>query len=261
MQKSDSEASGRNGDDAGGIPAYFKWGAVSLIAVGLIAASFFLPVQAWAQAYRDWLQGLGTAGWIAFLVIYALATAALVPSAILTIAAGLAYGLWGFPLVVLGAVAGAGIAFLASRHLLRDRVQRAMKERPRFRAVDAAINEDGWIVVGLLRLSPAIPFSLQNWVLGVISVEFWPYIMATAVGILPGTLLYVWLGSLGGSAASGETSTARIAFFAAGILATLIITIVVGRKAKAKLNEHGFDGQGAGPVLNLNRPSIVPRFA
>ena len=58
-------------------------------------------------------------------------------------------------------------------------------------------------VVGLLRLSPALPFSLQNWFLGITPVNFWPAQIATFFGIMPGTLLYVLIGSAGGSAAAG----------------------------------------------------------
>ena len=218
------------------------WGKYALIALGLAAiatAYVLLPVQEWAEAFRDWLDGLGAIGYAAFVVIYALGTLALVPGALLTLAGGLAFGLWGFPLVVAGATVGAGLAFLAGRHLVRDRVAAKIEDSPKLRAIDAAIEEDGWKVVGLLRLSPAIPFSLQNWILGATKVAFWPYLAATFVGIMPGTLLYVWIASLG--AGGGEGGAAKWIFFAVGIAATAAVTILVGRKAKAKLAEHGLE--------------------
>ena len=218
---------------------WLKYGLIGAALVALVAAYQFLPVQDWAEAYRGWLEDLGWVGWIAFVVIYALATAALVPGAILTLAGGLAYGLWAFPLVILGATAGAAIAFLAARYLARDWVEAKMDEHPKFKAIDSAIREDGWKVVGLLRLSPALPFSLQNWFLGTSSVGFLPAMTATFFGIMPGTLLYVWLGSIGGDAASGGGSLAKYGFLAVGLVATLAVTIIVGRKAKAKLKEHG----------------------
>ena len=104
------------------------------------------------------------------------------------------------------------------------------------RAIDAAIAEEGWKVVGLLRLSPAVPFSAQNWILGATRVDFWPYLAATFVGIMPGTLLYVWITSLG---AGGGGGAAKWTFFAIGIAATLAVTVLVGRKARAKLAKHG----------------------
>ena len=91
-------------------------------------------------------------------------------------------------------------------------------------------------MVGLLRLSPALPFSLQNWFLGVTPVGFWPAQVATFFGIMPGTLLYVWIGSLGNAAGEGA-STAKYVVFALGIAATLAVTVIVTRKAKAKMAE------------------------
>ncbi len=202
----------------------------------LVAAYVFLPVQDWADAFRGWLEGLGPLGWVAFVVIYAFATLALVPGSIITIAGGLAFGLWAFPLVIVGATLGAGMAFLAGRYLVRDTVAGKIGASPKLRAIDAAIEEEGWKVVGLLRLSPALPFSIQNWILGATKVDFWPYLGATFFGIMPGTLLYVWIASLG---AGGGGGAAKWAFFAVGIAATLAVTILVGRKAKAKLAEHG----------------------
>ena len=236
MEQTDTEEA-----SAGAGRPWLRYGLAALVLAALVAAYQLLPVQAWAEAFRDWIQGLGTLGWVAFVAIYAVAVAALVPGALLTLAGGLAFGLWGFPLVLVGATLGAAMAFVAARHLLRERVERSIDAHPKFRAVDAAIEEDGWKVVGLLRLSPAVPFSLQNWILGATSVAFWPYLAATFVGIMPGTLLYVWLGSAGGRAASGGGSAASYALLAVGILATVAVTVVVGRRARAKLEEHGVE--------------------
>ena len=218
------------------------WGKYALIAAGLaalVAAYVLLPVQDWAEALQSWLEDLGWVGYVAFVLIYAVGTLCLVPGALLTLAGGLAFGLWGFPLVVVGATLGAAMAFLAGRHLVRDRVEAKIEDSPKLTAIDKAIEEDGWKIVGLLRLSPAIPFSLQNWILGATKVDFLPYVAATFFGIMPGTLLYVWIASLGSG--GGEGGAAKWAFFGVGILATLAVTILVGRKAKAKLAEHGLE--------------------
>lgn len=218
-----------------------NWPRLALIVAGLatvVAAYLLLPVQDWAEAFRGWLEELGAIGWVAFVLIYAAATLALVPGSLLTVAGGLAFGLWAFPLVIAGATLGAALAFLAGRHLVRDRVSARIEANRRMRAIDAAIAEEGWKVVGLLRLSPAVPFSIQNWILGATRVDFWPYLAATFVGIMPGTLLYVWIASLG---AGGGGGPAKWAFFAVGIAATLAVTILVGRKARARLAEHGLE--------------------
>ena len=213
------------------------------IAVAVLAAIVFayrlLPLQEWIGTFQTWVQGFGPLGWVIFGVVYALTVFVLVPGSLLTLAAGVIWGLWAFPLIVVSATAGSAISFLAARHLFRAKVQEKVRDYPKFRAVNDAIGEEGWKVVGLLRLSPALPFSLQNWFLGITPVGFWPAQIATFFGIMPGTLLYVWIGSLGGSAASGDASTAKYVIFGVGIAATLAVTVLVTRKAKAKLQSYG----------------------
>ncbi|WP_417514687.1 TVP38/TMEM64 family protein [Minwuia sp.] len=227
---------------SGGMPGWLKIVAGLAVLVAIIAAYSVLPIADWIEAFRTWIEGLGPVGWVVFALVYAFAVLALVPGALLTLAAGVAFGLWGFPIVVIGATIGAGMSFLAGRYLVRERVQRVIQQRPKLRAIDAAIEEDGWKIVALLRLSPVVPFSLQNWVFGTTAVGFFPYLLATFFGIMPGTLLYVWIGSLGGAAAAGEEASAlKYVFFGVGIVATLIVTILVGRKASAKLKEHGLE--------------------
>jgi len=226
---------------SGGMPVWLKAVIGAAAVAGVIVLYLILPVAEWIEMFRAWVEEVGLVGWIAFILVYAFAVLALVPGSFLTLAAGVAFGLWGFPLVIAGAILGAAMAFLSGRYLVRDRVRQTIEERPRLRAIDAAIGEDSWKIVGLLRLSPLVPFSLQNWVFGATSVGFWQYFLASLFGIMPGTLLYVWIGSLGGEAAAGgdDASTLKYVFFGVGILATLIVTVLVGRKANQKLKEHG----------------------
>ncbi len=207
----------------------------------LVFAYRMLPLQEWISAFQVWVQGFGLLGWLIFIVVYAVTAFMLVPGSFLTLAAGVIWGLGGFPIVITGATLGSAMSFLAARYLFHDKVQDKVKDYPKFRAVNDAIGEEGWKVVGLLRLSPALPFSLQNWFLGVTPVGFWPAQIATFFGIMPGTLLYVWIGSLGGSAASGGMSALKYGVFGIGILATLAVTWFVTKKAQAKLKE--FEGQ------------------
>ncbi|MGI9357553.1 MAG: TVP38/TMEM64 family protein [Rhizobiaceae bacterium] len=212
--------------------------AIGVAALGVIVFAYrLLPLQEWIIGFQSWVQGFGMLGWFIFIVVYAMTAFLLVPGSFLTLAAGVIWGLGGFVIVVIGATLGSAISFLAARYLFHDKVQAKVKHYPKFRAVNDAIGEEGWKVVGLLRLSPALPFSLQNWFLGVTPVGFWPSQIATFFGIMPGTLLYVWIGSLGGSAASGEASTLKYIVFGVGILATLVVTWFVTKKAQAKLRE------------------------
>jgi uncharacterized membrane protein YdjX (TVP38/TMEM64 family) len=116
-----------------------------------------------------------------------------------------------------------------------------IEQRPRFKAVDQAVTENGWKVVMLLRLSPVVPFNLQNYFFGVTDIKFWHYVAATFVGIMPGTALYVYLGAIGAAAggAGSQGGAFKWTFFGVGLLATIVVTVLITRKAKARLDELG----------------------
>jgi len=116
------------------------------------------------------------------------------------------------------------------------------ESKPRIKAVDQAVTEDGWKVVMLLRLSPMVPFNLQNYFFGVTDIKFWHYVAATFVGIMPGTAIYVYLGAIGAVAGSGSQGGAlKWTFFGIGLIATVVVTVLITRKAKARLDALGVD--------------------
>ncbi len=210
----------------------------------VVLSYLLLPVSEWLTSFQSYVNNFGALGWLIFIVVYALTAFFLIPGSILTVAAGVAYGLWAFPLVIAGATLGSAISFLAARHVFHDKVQSRIGEYPKFSAVNEAIREEGWRVVFLLRLSPALPFSLQNWFLGLMPVGFWPSQIATFFGIMPGTLLYVWVSSLGGEAAAGGmqgASILRYTLLGIGLLATLAVTVIITRKAREKLKEFSVE--------------------
>lgn len=222
----------------------FIWicGGVLLVAA-LIAGWLTLPIKEWLEAFQEWIKSLGAWGVAAFAAVYIVAVVLLVPASALTLAAGLAFGVWGFPLVVGAATVGAGLAFLVARYLARDKVKKFVEQRPKLKAVDQAVTEGGWKIVGLLRLSPLVPFNLQNYLFGVTDIGFYPYLATTFVGIMPGSLLYVLLGALGHG--DGKGAVWKWSFFAVGILATAITAVIIARKAKAKLAQSGLGNDGA----------------
>jgi len=222
-------------------------GAVAVIGA-LIALWSVLPVAAWIEGFQTWVGAQGIWGHVAFAAVYAVATVALAPGSPLTLAAGLAFGLGAFPTVVIGAAIGAGLAFLVGRHLARGWVEKQTECSRTFKAVDKAIESEGWKIVALMRLSPLVPFNLQNYFFGITRVGFWPYFLATFFGIMPGTLLYVWIGTLGaaagaglGAGGAGEANTFKWIAFGVGLVATAVVTVIVSRKAKQKLEEAGVD--------------------
>ncbi len=201
----------------------------------VVGAWLLLPVKEWIESLEQWITGLGALGVVAFAVIYVVATCTLIPASALTLLAGLAYGVWGYPLVVGSATCGAGAAFLIGRYLARDRVQKQIENHRKFGAVNQAVGEGGWKVVILLRLSPVFPFGLQNYFFSVSTIGFWPYVKATFVGIMPGTALYVYLGSIG-KAAGSDGGVARWTLLGAGLIATAVVVWLVTARARKALD-------------------------
>jgi uncharacterized membrane protein YdjX (TVP38/TMEM64 family) len=182
---------------------------------------------------------------VLFVLGYAVVTVALFPASAITLAAGALFGLVrGVVLVSLGSTTGAALAFLVARYLLRDQVERYLASRPRLAAVDKAVGRGGWRVVALLRLSPAIPFNLQNYLYGVTSIPFGAAVLTSWIAMLPGTFLYVYLGVLLGEgvrAAMGTpemASAGKWALLGLGLLATVAVTFYVTRLARRALAEE-----------------------
>jgi uncharacterized membrane protein YdjX (TVP38/TMEM64 family) len=210
------------------------------IIIALFLAMKFLPVQQWLRSFNDWVGQMGVAGIFIFIGVYAVATVLLAPGAILTIGAGFAFGLWkGFLAVSAGSTLGAALAFLVARFIARDRVEAIAKGNEKFRNIDNAIGKQGAKLVFLLRLSPVIPFNLSNYLYGLTGVKFWPYVLASWLGMMPGTLLYVYIGTAGKAAVSAAAGGEAMkhgwqywTFMSVGLAATIVVTIWVTKIAR-----------------------------
>ena len=213
---------------------------LALVLAAVVIAWFLLPVREWLETLVDWIKAQGTWGVVAFALAYVVLVVALAPTGVMSIAAGLIFGAWGFPLVVVSATIGAILAFLVSRYMAREFVRKRLERRPLFRALDDAIAQEGWKVVALFRLTPLIPFNLQNYFFGATAIDIRGYALATLFGIMPGAAAYLYLGMLGAIATAGDQAgTFKLAFIVIGLIATLIIVILLlaGRKAEASRNE------------------------
>ena len=204
-----------------------------------------LPLADGLAVFNEAVQKLGPAGLLVYALAYALATVFLLPGSLLTLAAGAAFGLLpGFASALMGATLGLALAFLVSRHLARRRVEDWIQAKPRFSAVDRAVAKEGWKIVFLTRLSPIFPFNFQNYAYGLTRISFWHYALASAIGIIPGTFLYVYLGSVGrsgleASAGEGEVEMLRLVLQVVGLLATGAVTVYITRIATKALKEAG----------------------
>ena len=223
--------------------AYAKWIIVVLVIVGLSVLSAILPVKQWIREFIGWVQGLGPIGVVVFIIAYALATVLFLPGWIFTVSAGLIYGVFaGTAIALTGAVIGASLAFLVARYLLRQNIEETTKKNPRFAAIDQAIGKNGWKIVGLLRLSPLIPFNLSNYFYGITSITFAAYVLVSAIGMIPGTLLYAYLGAIGQAGVAGGGgghSKWQYVLLGVGLVATIAVTILVSRIARNALKKSG----------------------
>lgn len=220
--------------------SYRKW---LLILGGLIVlwmAVHFLPLQAGLQRLLNVLQGLGAWAPILFIVAYVLATVLFIPGSALTLGAGAVFGIaWGCVYVSLGSTLGAIAAFLIGRHWARDAIHRRMERYPRFAAIDQAVAREAWKVVLLTRLSPVFPFTLLNYAFGLTRVSLRDYALASWIGMIPGTVLYVYLGSLAKLAtATRQRTPIEWSLYAVGLGATLVVTILITRRAKQALADR-----------------------
>lgn len=189
------------------------------------------------------VHGLGVWAPVVFIGGYIVACVAAFPGSLLTLAAGAIFGLAaGVAYVFVGAVLGSAAAFLIARYVVRGVVQKRVAHSEKIQAIDSAVANEGRKIVFLLRLSPLIPFALLNYVLGLTKVSFRDYLLAS-VGMLPGTVLYVYYGKVAGdvAAVAGGFAPSRgagyYAFLAAGLLATIAATVLITRTARRALKK------------------------
>ncbi len=199
----------------------------------------------------EWVESMGA--WAPALIVgvYILACLLFLPGSVITLGAAAVLGFTqGFVAVMVGSNLGAWAAFLVGRTLAREWVSRKVEGNPRFRAIDHAVAQRGFRIVLLLRLSPVFPFNLLNFALGVTKVGFRDYAIASWIGMLPGTVLYVYLGSLARSLAEvfsrkSQPTAAEQALLVFGLVATLAVTVYVTRVARRAMAEAVPGANGA----------------
>ena len=215
-----------------------------LLIVLLIAGFRLFPARDWLDRFLDWASGTGYAGMAVFTALYVIGALLFVPGSILTVGAGAIFGLlWGTVAVSVGSTIGAGLAFLVGRYLARGHVARWAQENPKFASVDSAVGRAGGRIVLLTRLSPLFPYNLLNYLFGLTRVGFWSYLLASWIGMLPGTLLYVYLGVAGRAAAltsvgPGIGNGWEALFWGVGLVATALLAYTLARLARRALSEE-----------------------
>ncbi len=211
---------------------------------GEIARAQAFNLQGWLRNTLAWIQSLGATAAIAFILLYVIATIAFLPGSVLTLGAGVIFGVvWGSVYVFIGATLGATAAFIIGRYLARKWVVKKIAGNKKFAAVDRAVGREGLKIVLLTRLSPVFPFNLLNYAYGITSVSLPDYLLGCA-GMIPGTIVYVYIGSLAGNLAAIGTdtqptnSTILWAIRIIGFVATCAVTIFVTRIARKALEQE-----------------------
>ena len=214
-----------------------------LVVFALLAGAKYFHVQELLKEVLSWIADLGVWGPLIFIIIYILACIFLIPGSILTLGAGVLFGvIKGAIIVSISATLGATCAFLVGRYLARGWVAKKIEANEKFKAIDEAVAREGWKIVGLTRLSPIFPFNLQNYAYGLTRVSLRDYFFASWIGMMPGTVMFVYLGSLAGEIANlGSGGTSRTpeewALYIVGLIATAAVTIYVTRIARAALKK------------------------
>jgi len=216
---------------------WLPWIGFGIVIAALCGGWFLLPLREWMDGLQNWLHGLGPWGVVTLALILFGMTFLPAPDWPLPIVAGYVYGIWALPIVYGSVAFASALAFLAARYLGRDRIRAFLSRRPKYQPLDKAVSEDGWAVVALVRLSPIVPFNLQNYAFGVTGIPFWQYLTATLVGIVPGIALYVYFGIVGEGLGKGKVSPLEWALLGLGIAATIGLGVLVTRKTKEKFGE------------------------
>jgi uncharacterized membrane protein YdjX (TVP38/TMEM64 family) len=214
-----------------------------VIVAALLGLGWYFDAQSYLRDVLEWIRERGAAGVAVFIGVYIVATVLFVPGSILTLGAGFVYGvLLGTVWVSIGSIIGATAAFIVGRYFARSWVSGKLSGNKRFAAIDEAVGDEGWKIVGLTRLSPIFPFNLLNYAYGLTKVSLRDYFLASWIGMLPGTVMYVYIGSLAGSLATvgGERSRTTVDWiiYGLGLVATVAVTVVVTRVARKALGKR-----------------------
>jgi uncharacterized membrane protein YdjX (TVP38/TMEM64 family) len=211
---------------------FWKLALLGVAFIALLAAMRFFPVLDWLKAFSEWSAGLGFAGAVLYGVGFGLAAILMVPCLPLTIFAGFAFGMFsGLFAVVLGIAIGAAFGFLFARYAARSTVSEKLGSNARFRAIDGAIEKEGWKIVGLLRMLP-VPFGITNYIYGLTAISFWPYMAATIAGMLPANIAFVYLGAFGKRTLDGPRHPLEYALGGLAFVALLCVMFILRRIAQ-----------------------------
>ena len=230
---------------SGGRSSRMRWIIAILAVVCIVVVARFVPLKGYFRNLLAWAEGLGVWGPIVVGAVYVPACVLFVPGSVLTLGAGALFGVVrGTIAVSIGSTLGATVAFILGRTVARGLIEKKVAANPSFAAVDAAVGREGFKIVLLTRLSPIFPFNLLNYGYGLTKVRLRDYFLASWIGMLPGTIMYVYIGSAIGSVAQVVAGGERVrtpgewAMYGFGLIVTVVVTIYVTRVARRALKQE-----------------------
>ena len=225
----------------------FLWGAMALLGFGLLGNW----ASGWVVEFAAWVDAQGPMAGLWFVLGYSVAVLAWIPGMVLTLSAGAIFEpVEGVLYVFVGSTIGSALAFVLARTVARGAVERHFGGSPRFDAIDRAIGQQGLKIVLLLRLSPLFPFTPINFLLGLTRVRFSDYLLAS-VGMLPGTILYIYYGRVIGDLAAlregvgPERDLVYWVLLAVGLAAAVGVTIVLTRIGQRAVRVQLSEGEAS----------------
>src|SRR6267154_2376060 len=219
------------------ISSNWRWVLYATAGVAFVLALKYFHVQDLLKSALDGIGQLGPWGPVIFVGLYVVATVFFIPGSVLTLGAGAVFGVGlGSVCVSISATLGATAAFLVGRYLARDAIARKIEKNEKFATIDRAVADEGWKIVLLTRLSPVFPFTLLNYAFGLTRVKLSHYVLGSWIGMMPGTVMYVYLGSLVNVCAGNRQRTTGVwILYGVGLLATITVTVFVTRLARKAL--------------------------
>ncbi|MEO8439381.1 MAG: TVP38/TMEM64 family protein [Spartobacteria bacterium] len=243
---------------------YFQAGGLALLVVFLIVASHFFPVADWIARGQQKVMHMGAWSAIWYPVLYAGCNVLLLPGGILSIGGGFFFGLWwGFLIILIGNVGGAAISFYLSRWIGRRWLRRKLLRHKTLKALEPAVEREGWKIILLSQLHPLFPTSLLNYLYGLTTIRFRTCILWVAIGQAPGLFLYVYLGTLGQLGLNllrGKSHPRGIEYlyWGGGLVFSLLVLALLGRISLRLLQEAEEHAAGATkPEVSKNEVRVV----
>lgn len=187
------------------------------------------------------IKGMGLPGVFLFTTIFILGTLVFLPLTLLTFAGGVLYGMaGGFAVGLAASTAGACLAFLISRYVCREWIQHKISQEGKFQAFSEKVKENDWKITLLSRFNLFLPYTGMNYAFGLTEISFFRYASASFVGLIPSTLLYVYLGTISGSIVAyfqgrktfTPLETGMLIFAGAASVALVVYVFIMSRNLK-----------------------------